>query len=211
MDGLLIDSEPLWTEAEKFAFAQVGIDLTEEMRKPTMGLREDLVIDYWYTKQPWDNFSKKDLLRVIVEKVIELVREKGEGMKGVEHVVKFFSDKSIPMAIASSSYDNIINAVIDKLNLTDRVEFTYSAEHEEHGKPHPGVYISTAKKLEVRPEDCLSFEDTFNGLLSAKSARTKCVAVPDPAFRNDPRFSIADAVLNDLEEFDEELWGELSK
>ncbi len=107
------------------------------------------------------------------------------------------------MALASASYFKLINATLNKLELRDQFNVIHSAEIEPYGKPHPGIFLTTAKNLGVDPEFCLVFEDSLNGVIAAKAARMKCVCVPDPAFRNDTRFSIADIILNSLEEWNE--------
>jgi len=67
-------------------------------------------------------------------------------------------------------------------------------------KPHPEIFIKTADQLNVKPIDCLVIEDSFNGLLSAKSALMKVIAIPEKENYNDPRFTIADFQLNSLSE-----------
>jgi sugar-phosphatase len=79
-----------------------------------------------------------------------------------------------------------------------------SSEKEEYGKPHPGVYLTTAQKLQTDPRNCLAFEDSFNGAIAAKAARMKVVTVPDPADFNDRRFDFSDLKLSSLLEFTEE-------
>ena len=69
MDGLLIDSEPIWREAEKEIFAEVGITLTDEMCFTTVGLRIDEVVNHWHAKFPWENPSQE----MVKEKVIDQI------------------------------------------------------------------------------------------------------------------------------------------
>ncbi|MBI2598620.1 hexitol phosphatase HxpB [Candidatus Curtissbacteria bacterium] len=201
MDGLLIDSEPLWEEAELATFSAVGVPLTEEMTKETMGLRVDEVVQHWFSRYPWKTPTQKEVEATIVEKVIELVNEKGIAKDGVEAIVKTFKKAGLPMAIASSSQTEIINAVLDKLGIKDYFKVIHSAEHETYGKPHPGVYITTAVKLGIPPQNCLAFEDSPNGVLAAKAARMKCVAVPDIKMKDDKRLLIADMVITSLNDF----------
>ncbi|MDQ3098948.1 MAG: hexitol phosphatase HxpB [bacterium] len=201
MDGLLIDSEPLWAEAELNAFIAVGVPLTLEMTKQTMGLRIDEVVQHWFAQYPWDKLSKKEVESIIVKNVIELVKEKGVSRDGVNEIIELFSKANLPMSIASSSQTEIINAVMEKLQIADRMKVVYSAEHESYGKPHPGVYITTAGKLEIFPENCLALEDSPNGVLAAKAAKMKCIAVPDEKMKGDKRFAIADTMLNSLLDF----------
>src|SRR6185369_7109912 len=96
MDGLLIDSEPLWEEAELEVFNQVGVPLTSEMTKQTMGLRVDEVVQHWFDLYPWKDISHKEMEAKIVEKVIALIKEKGTAKEGVNEMIRFFKDKNMP-------------------------------------------------------------------------------------------------------------------
>lgn len=203
MDGLLIDSEPFWKVVEIEVFKTVGIDLTVEMCLETVGLRIDEVVTYWHEKQPWENISKQAIEDSIVNKMIERITNEGEALPGVYDVIEFFWNKKIPMAIASSSYLRLIEAVVKRLKLKGFFEVIYSAEFEEYGKPNPATFITTAKKLGVSPMKCLVFEDSLNGVLAGKAARMITVAVPD--YEN-PKFIIADKILNSLEEWNEECF-----
>ncbi len=77
MDGLLIDSEPLWIQAERHAFQKVGIELTMTQTSETTGLRVDEVVEHWYLQYPWDtsDYTKESLAQEIVEEVKKLIRE----------------------------------------------------------------------------------------------------------------------------------------
>ena len=86
MDGLLIDSEPFWQQAEKIVFKKVGIELTTEMCYETMGLRIDEVVMYWYEKKPWDHISLQEIQAEIIDRVIELIHENGKQKEGVSFV-----------------------------------------------------------------------------------------------------------------------------
>lgn len=112
-------------------------------------------------------------------------------------------------ATASSSPMTLIKEVVEKLKIGHYFEELYSAEFEEYGKPHPGVYITASKMLDVPAENCIAFEDSFNGLLSAKSAHMKCICVPDESLVGSAKLGIADIVLSSLLEFNDVLWDEL--
>ncbi|MDO8610724.1 MAG: hexitol phosphatase HxpB [bacterium] len=201
MDGLLINSEPFWKQAEIDVFKDVNIHLTWDMAKSTSGLREDEAINYWFAKYPWNNISKEEVLNRIENKVIKGVNKSGLAMPGVEYILSLFKENNVPTALASASMNRVINAVVDKLNIRTYFQVIYSAEHEEYGKPHPGVYITTAKKLGINPEECIAFEDSPRGLIATKAAEMKCIVVPEAKMKNDKRFGIADLILNSLEDF----------
>lgn len=201
MDGLLIDSEPIWREAEKEIFAEVGITLTDEMCFTTVGLRIDEVVEHWFEKFPWENESQENIKEKIIDKVIELILLKGELLPGVLKSIDFFQKNNFPTAIASASPMKIINAVVQKFNLEKYFSIIHSAEKEEYGKPHPAVFISTAKLLNVLPQHCLVFEDSLNGVIAAKAARMKVIAVPEPIHYENSKFEIADLKLSSLNNF----------
>lgn len=202
MDGLLIDSEPLWQEIESDVFTQVtGTTITPAMTKQTMGRRLDEAITYWHHNYPWESPTKEEVDALILKRIIQAVKEKGEAMPGVYEVIKLFKTKNIPMSIASSSYMELIDAVVDRLGIRKDMKILHSAEHEAFGKPHPAVYITTSQLLGVKPQNCLVFEDAPNGVLAAKAAMMRCIAVPNEHTREDKTFTIADKILTSLEEF----------
>ena len=209
MDGLLIDSEPLWQEAEILVFQQVSIELTRELCLQTKGLRIDEVVNYWYQKYPWTNLSKQEVEKLIVAKVIELIHLKGKPLSGVNRAISFVRQKQVKVALASSSALPIIRAALQKLKLTEVFGEIYSAESEVLGKPYPGVYLTTARKLQVAPQKCLALEDSLNGVLAAKAAQMKCIAIPEALQRDNPKFAIADIILQSLEELDDSVWHSL--
>ena len=209
MDGLLIDSEPLWQESEIEVFGKVGLRLDHSMCLETMGMRVDSVVDYWHERHPWENVSKKEIETGIIDEVVERILQKATPKEGVASAISFMQGKGLRIALASSSSYRIIRAVLDKFDLKERFELIHSAEEEEYGKPHPAVYLTTARKLQMRPQECLAIEDSFNGVVAAKDAGMRCIAVPDAFTHTDPRFELADIRLNSLSEINDEVWTRL--
>ncbi len=205
MDGVLIDSEPLWRKAEIESFSRVNVHLTDEMCRQTMGLRVDEVVEYWFHRFPWENTPHKEIEESIWDNVIKLVREEGTAMSGVKESLEFLKGKGMKLALASTSAMVLINTVIDKLQIRDYFEAIHSAEFEDYGKPHPGVYITTAKKLNLQPQECMAIEDSINGMIAAKAAKMKCIGIPEKDLLTDKRIGIADVVLSSLNEINEEI------
>lgn len=201
MDGLLIDSEPLWQDAELSVFPSVGVPLTREMTAQTMGRRVDEVVNYWHKRYPWDQPTKKVIADRIVKKVIELILYQAVALDGAKEIIEQVAKLNIPIAIASSSSTDIINAVLKKIPVRKYVKVIHSAENEQFGKPHPAIYLHTAEKLGVDPKDCLAFEDSPNGTLSAKRAGIKVYGVnKDAALREKLKEAGADKVFASLTE-----------
>lgn len=205
MDGLLIDSEPLWHEAEIHGFGLAGLCLTPEQCLETTGLRVDEVVRFHYARRPWASPDQEAVTAAIVERLVELVHAKGVLKPGVAEALDCAHESGGRVALASSSPYVIIDAVLDTFGLRPAFEVIHSAEEEARGKPEPDVYLTAARKLGVDPAACVALEDSPNGVLAAKAAGMKCIAVPEPVLRDDPRLARADAILGSLTEFDAAL------
>ena len=201
MDGLLIDSEPLWQDAEIAVFGELGVPLTRSMCRETMGVRIDHVVRHWHERFPWKGVSFDEVELRIVAMVGELMRERGAPMPGVNETIEKLGNASYRLAVASSSPMRLIRLALEQLRIIDRFEVLHSAESESQGKPHPAVYTSTMARLAVKPQRCIAFEDSVAGVRSAKSAGAYVIAVPDRSERANPGFAAADLVLESLTEF----------
>ncbi|MEA2752886.1 MAG: mannitol-/sugar-/sorbitol-6-/2-deoxyglucose-6-phosphatase [Myxococcales bacterium] len=200
MDGLLVDSEPLWVRAEIEIFGEVGVVLGEEDCALTKGLRTDDVIAYWHQRRPWDVRSPAEVEARLVARVAALVRAEGRALPGVAPAIAVAREGGRPRALASSSPVAIIDATLERLGLRGTFDVVQSAATEPLGKPHPGVFLRTAERLDVPAVECLVLEDSLTGVIAAKAARMACIAVPFDHPKHDARFAIADAVIGSLDE-----------
>ncbi len=210
MDGVLVDSEPYWQEAEMEVFASVGIQLTLEQCRETTGIPIDEIIEQRFRQRPWNGKSADRVRDEIMERVEQLVRERAVLRDGVVEALKLLRGKKLPIALASSSSVRMISTTLEKLHLESAFSVIHSADREKHGKPHPDVFLTTAKLLRTQPARCLVFEDSLNGLKAAKAAKMKTVVLPMEAQRHDPGFDAADMKLDSLKEFTEEKWNVLN-
>lgn len=205
MDGVIIDSEPFWRQAEIKVFQTVGLNLTEADCMKTTGFRFDEVVDFWYHQQPWQGKTVQQIHDEVIDEMESAITHHAHEMKGVHASLEFFKNNGLRIALASSSAMRLIKATVKKLKIEHYFESLSSAEHEKYGKPHPAVFLRAAERMELKPERCLVIEDSFNGVLAAKSAKMKCIAIPDVHGQNDIRFSIADWKLKSLDEINPEL------
>ena len=210
MDGVLIDSEPLWKIAEVEGFKKVGLDLTHTDCEETVGLRIDEVVKMWHQKVGWKNKSLKAVEEDIINILIREIQSQGKALEGVIEALEHIKSQDLKIGLATSSAERIIEVVIDRLGIAQYFEVTHSAEHELLGKPHPAVFLTAAEQLGIHPTDCLVIEDSLNGVIAAKAARMKVVAVPEKSHQFDERLKIADIILPSLKDFDlkemRELW-----
>lgn len=195
MDGVIIDSEPLWKEAEIAVFKKYGYDFTHQMCEETKGMRVDEVTLYWKNKLN-ANFNSKTLKDDIITSIISLIKDKGKAMKGLKELIQQLSLEGFKIGLASSSPLAIIETVVNKLEISTYFEVIHSAEFETHGKPHPQVFITTANKLNVPVENCWVIEDSFYGLIAAIGAKMKVIGLPAHDEPNLKKFVIADFIAN---------------
>ena len=203
MDGLLIDSEVLWHEAEIEIFGGLGVDIDEATDRSTKGLFVAEVVDYWYDRYPWSGPSRADVVEMLLARVGELIEGKGRLLPGADRAITLCAARG-PVALASSTPLALIERALDHFGLRDRFLSLHSAEFEPYGKPHPGVFLTAAAALGVAPERCLVLEDSAAGVLAAKAARMTVVAVPTRGDRSLTPFALADLVLASLEDLSEE-------
>ncbi|MCH4292699.1 hexitol phosphatase HxpB [Shewanella sp. 3B26] len=198
MDGILIDSEPVWQLAEYEVLAGLGLPIKPEDIHDTVGLRIDMVVDYWYRRFPWDNYDNAAVAKQIVDGVVAHILAEGVPMKGVIEALEFCRAKGLKIGLATSSSWAIIDAVLDTLNIRGYFEAMESAEHLDYGKPHPEVYLKCADALGVPARNCLAVEDSFNGLIAARAATMQTLAIPPAHEREQARWAVAHVKADDL-------------
>ncbi|MEO6540129.1 MAG: hexitol phosphatase HxpB [Ferruginibacter sp.] len=205
MDGLLIDSEPLWKEAADELFLQYGKQLTLQQYAITTGLRTKEFLAYWFSHFNLPAEGSADAEKEIVDLVIRLVKQKGKPMPGVAHIFNFFLERSFKIGLATSSPPALIDVAVDLLGIRQHLQAISSAENLAFGKPHPEVYLNCAEKLGVQPVQCICFEDSFNGMIAAKAAKMKCIIVPSVHDSKNPAWEAADLKISTLINFNELL------
>jgi HAD superfamily hydrolase (TIGR01509 family) len=205
MDGLLIDSEPLWQEAGIATLAHYGINITVEQYHKTTGLRTKEWLEYWFTYFDVAVNDMQSAVLTIENKAIENIQNYGIAFAGTLPILNFCREQGYQIGLATSSPLRLVDVVVQKLGIQQFFDAYSSAEHLPLGKPHPQVYINCAQQLQATPLECLCFEDSFNGMIAAKAARMRCIVVPEPSQFDQLRWATADAKLSRLEEFDRAL------
>jgi mannitol-1-/sugar-/sorbitol-6-/2-deoxyglucose-6-phosphatase len=203
MDGLLIDSEPLWNEAANDTFSDYGIQLTATEYTKTTGLRTKEFLQFWFARFNISADRLPHAEKKITRRVIELVEQKGTALPGVDYIFDFFSGRDFKIGLATSSPPELIEVIIDLLSIRHLLQAISSANLLAYGKPHPEVYLNCAEQLKVMPGRCICFEDSYNGMIAAKAAKMKCVMVPAPANIDNPVWGAADLKISSLHDFNE--------
>lgn len=210
MDGILVDSEPMWRLAEMETFKLIGVNLTDEMCHQTKGMRMDMVVDYWYKEAPDPSYPKTQFMQKLKTRVTELVEKTSEPMPGVIKLIETLKENHILMGLCSSSPMDLIEANIEKFGIKQYLTYYHSTENEIYAKPHPVGYLTTAKTMKVNPTNCIVFEDSVTGAIAGKAATMKVIAIPSENER-DSRFDFCDLMLNSMTEVSLSLLENLAK
>jgi len=201
MDGLLIDSEPLWEQAELDIFATLDVDLSRRSELPdTVGLRIDQVVRMWYETLPWSGPTQDEIAQRIITRVINLIDETRPLLPGVEAALKLCQAEGLKIGLASASPLFMQEHVLEMFGLRHYFEVLASAEGLPYSKPHPQVYLDAAARLGVDPLNCVTLEDSVNGMIATKAARMRSITVPAPVHASDARWALADVKLASLTE-----------
>jgi sugar-phosphatase len=201
MDGILIDSERHWQLTEQALFANLGINLTDELLVQTRGLRTEEMVAHWSARFTLDAAEPQKLAEQYDQRMVETMKQEVPLMEGARELIVMFREMGMPVALATCSTHAHIDAVMEKHQLGNLFDLLVSAARDMPGKPHPEVFLRTASILKVDPTRCLVFEDSFYGMIAAKAARMKVVAMPDESEYDQARFGAADLKIRSLNEF----------
>ena len=202
MDGLLLDTEPLWGVSMLQVAARHKIPITAERFKETTGLRIYEVTDHWAIHFPWHGKNAQEVADEILENVIAASKQNGTVLKGVEKTLQLLKHNKYKIGLASSSPKYMIDVLVDHFGLAKYFDCITSADAVAFGKPHPAVFLHCAASLGSVFNECLVLEDSVNGMIAGKAARMKVIVVPDERHFDDPRFSLADRKLRSMEDFE---------
>lgn len=198
MDGVIIDSEPFWREAQISTLAEYGAVVTvEDCIKHTMGKRIDALAQTWVDMHNLA-VDGKTLEVQIVDKLSKLIEQGGQALPGVNELLEALKAKGYRIALATSSTNALIATVLGKLEIRHYFDQVCSADDEEYGKPHPAVYLKAAQKIDVAPKDCIVIEDSATGMIAAKAASMTTFLVSHETHL--PKFSLADGNFETLHE-----------
>lgn len=207
MDGLLLDTEPLWGVSMLKVAEQYQVPVGPDFFKYTTGLRIYEVTEFWKERFPWPGpASAQQLADDILDDIIALSKAEGDVMPGVMQSLEWLRSAGIKIGLATSSPTRMLDALIDHFNLRSYFDVLTSADTALFGKPHPEVYMQCAHALNEATWHCIALEDSVNGMISAKAARMKVIVVPEEVRYHDPKFGLADAKLRSLEAFNAALW-----
>lgn len=199
LDGLLVDSEPLWKIAEEKALNTHGKHWQPEIARQHIGLRMDEAAAVM-VKGYQIPVSASSLADEIIAVMFRLIATDLTAMRGAHEAIEKFHADGLILAIASSSLESYIRRVVHQMGWGSYMQVIASGYNVPRGKPAPDVYLAAAEMLNANVNTCLAFEDSVNGAKAAQAAQMQVCAIPGHDFTPADFVGIADFVLSSLQE-----------
>jgi HAD superfamily hydrolase (TIGR01509 family) len=198
MDGLLLDTETLWHEAEVELFRRHGAEFTWDDKMAVIGTSYDFTAGYFADRLGRPREEGDGLVDEMVELMHERVRRQVEARPGALELVERLRDlDGVRIGLASNSPRFLVEDALATAGLTDVFEAIVTSSDVEHAKPAPDIYLCACADLGVAPSEALALEDSASGVAAAKAAGLTCIAVPQYA---ETDVSAADRIVDSLEE-----------
>ncbi len=197
MDGVLIDSETFYSEMEQVNFRLLGLNISHE---------EHITYQGTATDEMWKKIKEKHNVQNTVDELVKMTNdltipvfrkmEKIDPMRGVLDLLLALEKKNIPLALASSSYPEVIEIVLEKTKLKKFFGVVVNSRMAGKSKPAPDIFLLASEKLDILPHKCIVVEDSANGIAAAKAAGMFCIAFNGPGSEHQDQ-SKADVIIKD--------------
>lgn len=177
MDGVICHTNPYHSIAFKEFFAKRELFPTEEEFALHMyGKSNSYILSHFLGRK----IEGQELLELEDEKESlfrEIYRDKVDPIAGFMPFFQSLKQQGLPTGVATSAPFANLELIAGTLGIMHQMQSILASEHVSHHKPHPEVYLKSAAKLQVEPEFCVVFEDSFSGVTAAKNAGMKVVGV----------------------------------
>lgn len=178
MDGLMFDTEPIWTEAWAPALAEFGLTPKEGLADACRGSSDELCVQtlkrFYGDDTPGQEIMNA-LRRIAQDMIAGDVRKK----PGLDELLGFLSEQGVPCAVASSSTPSLIATCLREAGIADKFEAALSGMDMEHSKPHPEIFLKAAEALGCDPARTMVLEDSYSGVRAGAAGGFVTVMVPD--------------------------------
>ena len=208
MDGVLIDSEPLWQQTELDLLHGYGIPITEQELARTRGMPSVPVLRYaseLYQK-PLDI---EKVAQELLDAAISNILKAKPLINGVTETLELLARHDIKIAIASASPRYMLDNIVKICGIADYFSYIASGAELPYSKPHPAVYLQAAKGLGIEPAECVGIEDSKPGMISVKAASMSCIVIPNELDFHENYWALADFKLAKMNEINQQFLAQL--
>jgi len=196
MDGTLVDTEKLYRRAWIETADDFGVERKPDLAVAMSGSNFKKMPEI--LKRFYPDLNAEDYIMRVINTVKDTVAKNIEVKPGVENILNYFLEKNIPMAIASSSETFVIEERVQRLGWGKYFSVLIGGEQTSKGKPAPDIFLKAAEKLQLPPQDCYVFEDSFNGVRAGHAANCETIMVIDCVEPTEEIKSLCDGIYIDM-------------
>ena len=176
MDGVIVDSNPLHRESWALFNSRYGLETTEAMHQRMYGRRNDEIVrDFFGGELPSNEVAARGKAKEQLYREMAAARVEDILVPGIRQFLE--RHKETPMGLASNAEPENVALVLDRAALRPYFQAVVDGHQVRNPKPHPDVYLRVAELLQVRPGDCIVFEDSFSGVEAAIAAGMRVVGL----------------------------------
>lgn len=201
LDGTLVDSMWIWKQIDIDYLEKRGFSLPEDLQREIEGMSFTETAEYFK-----ERFQLNEDIEEIKTEWLQMAGDfylnKIPLKKGAKDLLMKLQQDNIKIGIGTSNAKDLAQTVIEKHNLLPFFHSIRTSCEVAKGKPHPDIFLKVAEDLNVKPEACLVFEDTYAGVLAAKRAGMKVIAIADETSLpyKEEIISLADKYIDSFEE-----------
>ena len=185
LDGVLADSEPWWNQIDAKLLAEHGVSYRGEYHRNVLGVSYRLAVEF-YKNAFHISASVEELMRRRGEIATDFFANRVGLFPSAKTTLEQLREMKLHLAVATSSVSASARPFLDRTGIRSLFSVVVTGDEVQQGKPHPDIYLRTAKKLGISPEACLVIEDALAGIAAGKAANMRVAAIPDRRFV-DPR------------------------
>lgn len=200
MDGLMFDSETIVFETWSEMMRENGYAYSFEIYKQTVGRRKKEV-ELLYRSLYGGDFPYRVFADRCRTLYVERVKTKGIPVKpGLYTLLGFFRDNGFGVALATSTSRQTATLNLEVSDTLRYFDCLVCGDDVRNGKPDPEVFLTAAQRLGVAPQECIAYEDSFNGIRAAHTAGMQTVMVPDMLTPTEDILPLVDCLCDSLEQ-----------
>ena len=200
LDGVLADSEPWWNQIDAKLLAEHGVSYRGEYHRNVLGVSYRLAVEF-YRNAFHISASVEELMRRRGEIATDFFANRVGLFPSAKTTLEQLREMKLHLAVATSSVSASARPFLDRTGIRSLFGVVVTGDEVQRGKPHPDIYLRTAKRLGSSPEECLVIEDALAGVSAAKAANMRVAAIPDTRFVDSREYEMkADYVLGSLSE-----------
>jgi HAD superfamily hydrolase (TIGR01509 family) len=200
LDGVLADSEPWWNQIDAKLLAEHGVSYRGEYHRNVLGVSYRLAVEF-YRNAFHISASVEELMRRRGEIATDFFANRVGLFPSAKTTLEQLREMKLHLAVATSSVSASARPFLDRTGIRSLFGVVVTGDEVQRGKPHPDIYLRTAKRLGSSPEECLVIEDALAGISAAKAANMRVAAIPDTRFVDPRGYEMkADYVLGSLSE-----------